>query len=470
MKATKIIMGIAGILMVSLLYLSGCGGGNPAGGGGGTGGGGAGAAALTAPTLSATPTSSSSISLSWNAVSGATTYNVWAVPTTRYLPAGMNAVLSLVASTSATGYTVNGLTANTNYIYYVNAIGTNNTASPNSASASAMTLAGGTLPAVPTGLTAAAGLTNVNLSWTAVPGAKSYTIAKWVAAFGGGSNYSPIVSVTGTNYNVTGLVSGSPYSYAVMANNDSGSSAYTAWVNVTTMTLLSWTPPATPAVPAAPTGLAGTVITPGEVDVSWNQVGGATSYNVYNALGTNAVSIIPGNKLGNTTGTSMQNWGLVAGNTYSYIVTALNATGESMGSTILNVTIPVGSLAAPVVTSTQTMIYTDPQGKKLYQDTVSINQVTGNYNIYTSGTSGGPYALATGINSIPFNSYGYYQSIITPGTWYFGVPGLNGWIWPITTSAYPGGVPLMTKYLVMTRVDGTGKESAFSNEVVFHSP
>lgn len=456
------------ILSITLLVsLSGCGGGNPAGGGtgGGTGGG---ATALTAPTLSATATSSSSINLSWNAVSGATTYNVWSAPTT-YLPPGMYDVLSFVASTSTTSYNVSALSANKNYTYYVNATGPNNSTSPNSASASATTLAGGTIPAVPTGLTAQAGLNNVNLAWTAVPGAKSYTVAMWMAAFVGGSNYYPIATVTGTNYNVTNLASGFPYSFAVMANNDSGSSAYTAWANVITWILLTWVPPATPAVPAAPTGLTGTVINQGEIDISWSQVGGATSYNVYNALGTNTVTIAVGNKLGNTTGTSMKNWGLTAGNTYSYIVTALNATGESLGSVKLNVTMPVGTLPAPVVTSTTQVLLTDTQNKKLYVDTVSVNQ-NGNYNIYTSTTSGGPYALATGINSIPFNSYGYYESIITPGTWYFGTLGLNGWIWPIQTTAYPGGIPLMTKYVVMTRVDANGKESAFSNQVIFHSP
>lgn len=465
----KLLLVLFSILSIAILSsLSGCGGSNPAGGGatGATGGGTA--TALTAPTLSATATSSSSINLNWNTVPRATTYNVWSAPT-RYLPPGMYDVLSFVASTSATSYSVSALSANKNYTYYVNATGPNNSTSPNSASASATTLAGGTVPAVPTGLTAAAGVNNVNLSWTAVPGAKSYTVAMWVAAFVGGSNYYQIATVSGTNYNVTNLASGFPYSYAVMANNDSGSSAYTPWVNVTTWILLTWTPPAMPAVPAAPTGLAGSVINQGEITISWSRVGGATSYNVYNALGANAVTIAVGNKLGNTTGTSMQNWGLTAGNTYSYIVTALNATGESLGSTKLNVSMPVGTLPAPVVTSTTQVLLTDTQNKKLYVDTVTVNQ-NGNYNIYTSTTLGGPYALATGINSIPFNSYGYYESNIIPGTWYFGTLGLNGWIWPIPTSAYPGGIPLMTKYLVMTRIDGTGKESAFSNQVIFHSP
>ena len=76
--------------------------------------------------------------------------------------------------------------------------------------------------------------------------------------------------------------------------------------------------------PVAPTGL---TATPGnaQVSLSWTAAGGATSYNVKSA----AVDGGPYSTVTNVTGTSYLNTGLRNGTSYYYVITAMNAGGES---------------------------------------------------------------------------------------------------------------------------------------------
>jgi hypothetical protein len=87
-----------------------------------------------------------------------------------------------------------------------------------------------------------------------------------------------------------------------------------------------------PTVPAAPTGLAATK---GDASVSlrWNAVAGATSYNVKRHTGGNFNTIATG-----ITTPSYQDNNLVNGTTYFYVVTAVNANGESNISNTVQVT------------------------------------------------------------------------------------------------------------------------------------
>ena len=168
----------------------------------------------SAPTgLAVTGTTSSSVSLSWSASSGATGYNVYRGGTK-------------VASVSGTSYTDSGLAASTTYSYAVTA--TNSAGeSAKSSTVSATTGSGNpTVPPTPTGL-AVTGTTSssVSLSWSASSGATGYNVYR------GGTK---VASVSGTSYTDSGLAASTTYSYAVTATNSAGESAKSSTVSATT--------------------------------------------------------------------------------------------------------------------------------------------------------------------------------------------------------------------------------------------
>ena len=90
------------------------------------------------------------------------------------------------------------------------------------------------------------------------------------------------------------------------------------------------------SAPAAPTGLSATAGN-AQISLSWSAVSGATSYNV--KLSTTNGG--PYTTVSSPTGTSFTNTGLTNGTTYYYVVTALNANGESANSNQASAT-PVG--------------------------------------------------------------------------------------------------------------------------------
>jgi len=174
-------------------------------------------------------------------------------------------------------------------------------------------------PAAPTGLTATPGIGQVTLNWTASSGASSYNVKR--ATMSGGP-YTTVGNGVTTNSLVnTGLTGGTTYYYVVSALNASGESSNSGEASAQ---------PTVP-VPPAPTGLT-TNEGNGQVTLNWTPSPGATSYNV--KLGT--VSGGPYTTVGSVTTTSYLITGLNNGTTYYYVVSAVNASGESPNSGQLN--------------------------------------------------------------------------------------------------------------------------------------
>jgi hypothetical protein len=78
---------------------------------------------------------------------------------------------------------------------------------------------GTTPPSIPTGLTAAAGNTQVSLTWSASSGATSYHVKRSTTS---GSGYTQVATPTANSYTDTGLTNGTPYYYVVSAVNAGG--------------------------------------------------------------------------------------------------------------------------------------------------------------------------------------------------------------------------------------------------------
>lgn len=191
---------------------------------------------------------------------------------------------------------------------------------------------GGSAPPAPIGLTATAGNGQVNLSWTASSGATAYYVKRSTAS----GNEAQIASVSATTYADTSAANGTTYYYVVSAYNSYGQSANSTEVSATP------TAPTTP--PSAPTGFQATP-GPAQVSLSWTASAGSSSYHVKRSTisGSGYVQIAA------PTVTSYTDTGLTNGTTYYYVVSALNAAGESPNSTQVSA---MPANAAPDVTVT----------------------------------------------------------------------------------------------------------------------
>ncbi len=172
-------------------------------------------------------------------------------------------------------------------------------------------------PPTPTGLTASAvSISQINLSWTASPGAISYTIKR--AAVSGGPYTTVALSVNTPNYSDTGLLSSTTYYYVVSAVNGGGESADSAEAGATTLS----------APPAAPTDLTAT-LGQNQVTLNWTAPPAATSYTVKRATASGGpyTTVAEG-----ITGATYTDPGLSNGVTYYYVVSAANVNGTSPDS------------------------------------------------------------------------------------------------------------------------------------------
>lgn len=266
-----------------------------------------GAAVPTTPSgLSSSNVTSSSFNLSWNASSGATSYDV------QIRPQGGSWSTYNVTTTS---YNATGLTSATTYDAQVRA---NNSAGSSAYTTPINVTTLVAVPSVPTGLsTSNITTSSATLSWNAASGATSYDVQ--VRPQGGTwSTYN----VTSTSYNASGLNSSSTYEWQVRAKNTAGSSNYSSVVNFTTLG----------NIPAVPTGLSTSNITANSANLAWNASSGATSYDVQLRVQGGTWSTY------NVTSTSYNASGLNSNTTYEWQVRAKNTTGSSNYSSALNFT------------------------------------------------------------------------------------------------------------------------------------
>ena len=336
--------------------------------------GGGGTAPGTPAGLTATA-GNSQVGLSWGAVSGATSYNIY-----RSTTAGGEGTTAVATSASAS-YTNTGLTNGTTYYFKVaavNASGTSSQSTEVSARPQAATEApyGGTAAAIPgtvqvenydtggeglayhdaeaanqggqyrtsdgvdietcgdTGGGYDEGWTNGG-EWTRytvnVSTAGTYTVTFRVAdgnstngtfhlANSGGTNLSGTVTVTPTGgwqtwVNVTANVTLPAGTQILTVADDTGG------YNLNYMTFAS----SGGGAPGTPSGLSATGGN-SQVALTWTAVSGATSYNIYRSTtsggeGTTAVAT--------SSTASYTNTGLTNGTTYYYKVAAVNASGTS---------------------------------------------------------------------------------------------------------------------------------------------
>lgn len=171
-------------------------------------------------------------------------------------------------------------------------------------------------PPAPAGLTATpVSSSQINLSWTASPTARSYNVKR--AGVSGGP-YTTIASgVTGTDYSDNSLAPGASYFYVVSAVNVRGESADSAEASATTV-------PGPSAVPTGLTAVAGY----SQVTLNWNPSLGATSYNVKRSTTSGG----PYTTIASPADSAFTDASVVNYTTYYYVVSAVNSYAESGNS------------------------------------------------------------------------------------------------------------------------------------------
>ncbi len=217
-------------------------------------------------------------------------------------------------------------------------------------------------PAIPMGVSAAAGDGSVTLSWTAVSGATSYNVY-WSATPGVTTGNGTKLTGVANPYAHTGRTNGTTLYYVVTAFGPGGESGASSQVSATPQV----------GIPTAPTGLAVTA-TDAATILTWNAVSGATSYNVYWSTAA-GVTTANGTKITGVTSPYTHS-GRTNGTRYYYIVTAMNAGGESG---------PAGEASAlPVSTSQWPVQFGTSQ-----VDFCSFSAVDAVGNVFVTGMTGG---------------------------------------------------------------------------------
>lgn len=241
--------------------------------------------------------------LTWDAATdnvGVTGYHVYR--TLVNVGGGGGGTPVLVATTSVATRTFfdTGLSANTDYTYNVTAFDLAGNESDITLSILQVTtpaIVDVTPPTVPTGLAATVtGTTFVQLEWSASVDTES-GVASYKLYQGLGSGTvdltTPIATVTGLNYTVSGLTNATAYKWrvsAVDAAPAANESAPCAALPITTLTLGADT-----TAPFQVAGLAASAILSTSLTLSWtattdNPLGPLANYNIYRALGAGSGS------------------------------------------------------------------------------------------------------------------------------------------------------------------------------------
>jgi len=362
----------------------------------------------TPQTITAVASGSNSIYIGWNAVAGASGYQV-------YRSTSSTGVYSLISTTSSTGYTNTGLTPNRTYYYKVGSyrvVGSvkQYSALPHAISANpAPVLA----PALPLNLKAInTSSSSIRLSWSKVEGASGYELFK-ATSINGAYSLLYRMSASYPYYTNSSLATGETYYYKVISFLTVGNTrVYSDWSDLISSELA---PPTSVPVPAplSPSNVKAISTSSSSIRLSWSKVEEASGYEVYTATSSNgAYSLL---YRMSTSYPYYTNSSLTTGETYYYKVRSFLTVGNTRvysdwSDVISSEPAPVSApVLAPLSPSNVKAISTSSSSIRLSWS--KVEEASG-YEVYTATSSNGAYSFLTRMSS----SYPYYtNSKLTTG-------------------------------------------------------
>lgn len=366
---------------------------------------------LPAPTLTVTPASSTSLTLTWDTQPGETNYTV---------EKSVNGIGGpYTAIPAATGLAINTstypdtlLSLATEYCYQIKAYSSVANPPPDVYSAPKCKT---TPPVEPTlNEPTVASTTQINLSWSQVATNTGYEIERCITTdnnqpithpLGTCTNLAPVAQ-DATSFNNTGLTAGNTYRYRVRALYNA-SADYTAWSNAYWVTT---TPPASTMVAPTPASTTTTQLTP-----TWNNVAGDNGYKLYWKARSGATCTDDswnGPIAQAMNATSYNHPGLTPGTFYCYKITANGPPGPPVtpDSAASNIVSQTTKPAAPALNALS--------GITVSKIDLSWPNVTGNtgYKIERKIGAGGAWGT---VNTTAADATTYFNTGLTAGTLYY---------------------------------------------------
>lgn len=346
--------------------------------------------------LTASGITTTSATLGWNAVSGATSY------TLKYKPVSSSSWSSVTPATNS--YTLSGLSSGTQYQWTL-ATNCTNGVSADATGPLFTTL----LPCTAPTTLSTSGITNssATLNWNAIASATSYTVDIKPSSSTSWVSYTS----TSNSYTVTGLSASTQYDWKIKTNCSGGTSpSSSATQNFTTLA-----PPCN-----TPGSLSATSVSYTSASVNWGAVSGAVSYLVQ--WKTSAATSWSSTTV---TGTSHALSSLAQGTTYNWRVTTNCASNTSavtatQSFTTLSCTTPSSASTSYVSTTVATLNWTAVGGAAGYSleyktaaaTTWTIVNTTTNSHTLSGLTSSTQYQYRVRTQCIT----GIYSGYTTTGT------------------------------------------------------
>jgi len=321
--------------------------------------------------VTATANSTSSITVNWLPVTGASTYYI-------YCSTIADGTYTLAGTSATTSYTNTSLSIGTTYYYKIAAYNSGGTGTQSSYASIA------TLPGVPTNVTATANSeSSITVGWGSVTGVTGYYIYRSESA---SSTYTQVGTSETTSYADTDLLSGTAYYYKIAAYNSGGTGTQSGYASAATIT--------------APTGITAEANSGSSIFVWWSSVTGASTYYIYRSTSADGTYT----QIGTSATTSYTSTGLPSGTTYYYKVAAYNGSVGVLSGYASATTM----LIAP--TGVKTMANSE---SSIIVDWGSVTGAAG-YYIYRSESASGTY---TQVGTSETTSYA--NTDLSSGTAYY---------------------------------------------------